>query len=447
MSKRIALISEHASPLATLGGVDCGGQNVYVSELALALADRGHIVDVFTRRDDPTLLPLLRWAPRVRIVHVDAGPPATVRKEELLEHMPAFGAQLVHFVSSTSAKYDIAHANFFMSGVVAEALEDATGTPFVITFHALGRVRRLHQGEADAFPDERCVIEERLVGRAAAVIAECPQDALDLRAFYGAESDRLRIVPCGVDLERFHPVPRERARRALGLDPDAPMLVQIGRMVPRKGVDDVIRAVGRLHRDHRLEARLLVIGGDEAGVEGPCAPELRRLRAVAEEEGVRNAVTFVGRRGGDVLRYYYSAADVFVTAPWYEPFGITPLESMACGTPVIGSAVGGVKFSVVNGETGLLVPPHDPDAIATAADRLLRDEPLRSRMSRNAVARVRERFRWQDVAAEIDSVYDDVLAPGHAPAERVVLNAPLALETAAAPPVRLSRGVPTELEA
>jgi glycosyltransferase involved in cell wall biosynthesis len=148
-----------------------------------------------------------------------------------------------------------------------------------------------------------------------------------------------------------------------------------------------------------------------------------------------------------VLRYYYSAADVFVTAPWYEPFGITPLESMACGTPVIGSAVGGVKFSVVNGETGLLVPPHDPDAIATAADRLLRDEPLRSRMSRNAVARVRERFRWQDVAAEIDSVYDDVLAPGHAPAERVVLNAPLALETAAAPPVRLSRGVPTELEA
>jgi D-inositol-3-phosphate glycosyltransferase len=447
MSKRIAIISEHASPLATLGGVDCGGQNVYVSELALALAERGHIVDVVTRRDDPALHPLLRWAPRVRIVHVDAGPARAVRKEELLVHMPAFGAELVRFVSSSGIRYDVAHANFFMSGVVAEALENATGTPFVMTFHALGRVRRLHQGEADSFPDERCVIEERLVARAAAVIAECPQDALDLTAFYRATADRLRIVPCGVDLEHFYPVPRERARRALGLEQNVPILVQIGRMVPRKGVDDVIRALGRLHRDHRIEARLLVVGGDEAGVQGPCAPELRRLRAITDEEGLRDAVTFVGRRGGDVLRYYYSAADAFVTAPWYEPFGITPLESMACGTPVIGAAVGGVKFSVVDGETGLLVPPHDPGAIAAAAARLFRDEPLRARMSRNAVARVRERFRWRDVAAEIDGVYDDVLASSHASEESGVLAAPIGMEGARACSVRRPSVLPAELEA
>jgi glycosyltransferase involved in cell wall biosynthesis len=419
MIKRIAIISEHASPAATLGGVDCGGQNVYVAEVALALARRGHLVDVFTRRDDRASSPVAPFAPGVRIVNVSAGPPVEVRKEELLGYMPEFAAEVVRFARGAGARYDIAHANFFMSGLVAEALETAMGTPFVITFHALGRIRRLHQGDADAFPEERGEIEEQLVAGASAVIAECPQDALDLIRHYHAPTERLRIIPCGVDLARFHPVKRARARRALGLDPEGPVIAQVGRMVPRKGVDDVIRAVGRLRRDHAIAARLLVVGGDQSGREGTCAPELRRLRAIAEVEEVSDLVAFVGRQGGDVLRYYYSAADLFVTAPWYEPFGITPLEAMACGIPVIGTAVGGVKYTVVDGATGYLVPPHDPDAIAARAASLLRDAGLRARMSAQAIARVRVRFQWDDVAALIDGLYDSVLAPFGVPAKQV----------------------------
>jgi glycosyltransferase involved in cell wall biosynthesis len=410
--KRIALISEHASPLATLGGVDCGGQNVYVTEVALALARRGHRVDVFTRRDDPALPDVVQFAPRARIIHVAAGPPVAVRKEELLDHMPEFARRMIQFCEMECVRYDVVHANFFMSGVVAEAVEEAMATPFVITFHALGRIRRLHQGDADGFPSERCGIEERLAAHAAAVIAECPQDCLDLMTQYRAPAERLRVIPCGVDVMRFYPVDKARARHALGLDGDGdrPVIAQIGRMVPRKGVDDVIRAVGRLERDHGIAARLVVVGGDEPGKEGPCAAELDRLRGVAYEERVASAVSFVGRKGGDVLRYYYSAADVFITAPWYEPFGITPLEAMACGTPVVGSAVGGVKHTVVDGETGFLVPPHDPDAIAERTACLLRDGRLRERMSRQAVERVRSRFLWRDVAAAIDRTYDDVIA-------------------------------------
>jgi len=411
MSKHIAIISEHASPAATLGGVDCGGQNVYVAEVALALAHRGHQVDVFTRRDNPALPLVAPFASGVRIVNVAAGPPLAVRKEELLGYMPAFGAEVVRFARAANARYDVAHANFFMSGLVAEALEKATGTPFVITFHALGRVRRLHHGDADAFPPERERIEQQLVASASAVIAECPQDASDLVAHYHAPAERLTTIPCGVDLSRFHPVNRARARRALGIDADGAVIVQIGRMVPRKGVDDVIRAVGRLRRDHGIVARLLVVGGDETGREGPCAAELRRLRAVAAAEEVSDLVVFTGRQGGDMLRYYYGAADLFVTAPWYEPFGITPLEAMACGTPVIGTAVGGVKYTVVDGQTGYLVPPRDPDAIAAKAARLLRDAELRARMSTQAIARVRTCFQWDDVAAAIDGLYDSVIAP------------------------------------
>jgi D-inositol-3-phosphate glycosyltransferase len=444
MKMHIAMISEHASPLSALGGVDCGGQNVYVAHVALALAERGHRVDVFTRRDARTLARVVPYARGVRVIHVDAGPPEPIRKEELLAYMPEFAEAVLRFAVSEGRGgcYDVVHANFFMSGLVADMLREALGTPFVITFHALGRVRRLHQGDADGFPVEREAIEERLIAHAASVIAECPQDALDLMMHYRAGASRLRIIPCGVDLRRFHPVPRAHARRALGLSADARILVQIGRLVPRKGVDDVIRAVERLRRHHGVAVQLLVVGGDD-DEHGPSAAELHRLRRVAADEQVSDSVAFVGRRSGDVLRYYYSAADAFVTTPWYEPFGITPLEAMASGTPVIGSAVGGIKYTVLDGETGFLVPPRDPDAIAAGTAHLLGDERLRTRMGRNGIARVRRHFQWKDVAARIEALYHEV-SDGDAvrSTEREALAVPLT-----APLVAASVAVPAELEA
>jgi D-inositol-3-phosphate glycosyltransferase len=409
MSKRIAIISEHASPLAALGGADCGGQNVYVAHLALELADRGHMVDVFTRRDDGALPTVLQWTPRVRVVHADAGPPCAVAKEALLPFMPAFADFIVSFAQRSGTAYDIAHANFWTSAVAARLVKQAMGLPFVVTFHALGRVRRLHQGSADGFPDERGEIEERLVAEANAVVAECPQDAEDLTKLYHARPERLRIVPCGVDRRRFHPVGRDRARTVLKLHPHVPTLLQLGRLVPRKGVEDVIRALAELRTRHGVTARLLVVGGESDLPDETATPYLRQLRELSEALDVRSLVTFVGRRGGDILRYYYSAADAFVTTPWYEPFGITPLEAMACGTPVIGSRVGGIKYSVIEGETGFLVPPRDPATIADRAAVLCTNAALRERMSCSAVARVRCHFRWRDVAASIDALYADVI--------------------------------------
>ena len=409
MRKHIAMISEHASPVAALGGTDNGGQNVYVAYLARELADRGHEVDVFTRRESPEIPTVLDWRPGVRIVHVEAGPARQLPKEQLLPYMAAFADWMLNFMDRDGATYDIAHANFWTSAVVAMQLKREIGLPFAVTFHALGRVRRMYQGAADGFPEERGDLEEQAIDAAGAVIAECPQDAEDLRTHYGART-RLRQIPCGVDVRRFHPVAPARARARLGLPLEGPLMLQLGRLVPRKGVDDVIRALAIVRRTHGIDARLLVVGGDTEAPDERATPYLRTLRQIAETEGVADRVVFVGRRDPGVLRYYYSAADIFLTTPWYEPFGITPLEAMACGTPVVGTAVGGIKHTVRHGETGFLVAPHDPRGIAASAALLLQDSMLRARMSRHAIARVQTWFQWCDVGRAVDAMYDDVLA-------------------------------------
>ncbi len=401
---RIAMISEHASPLAVLGGVDAGGQNVYVAHLARRLARRGHEVDVFTRRDRPDLPEIVHGDDGVNVVHVAAGPPRFVRKEDLLPHMGAFTQQVLRRLRRRGG-YDLVHANFFMSGLVAADLRRATGTPFVVTFHALGHVRRIHQDGADAFPAERTAIEERVAAEADAVIAECPQDEEDLVEHYAADRSRITIIPCGFDPSEFRPMDR----RFLGLDPHEKIVLQLGRMVPRKGVDNVVRAVARLRRDHQIGARLLIVGGDSTTPDPRKTPEIGRLAGIAGAEGIADAVSFVGSRGRDVLRYYYSAADVFVSTPWYEPFGITPIEAMACGTPVIGSSVGGIRYTVVDGQTGYLVPPRDPDALAGRLARVLGDPEHARVLSRQAIRRVNAHFTWRHVARSVDDLYARVL--------------------------------------
>jgi len=412
MTKRIAFISDHASPVGILGGVDSGGQNVYVGQLAKNLAALGYEVDVFTRRDSERLPEIAEWVNGIRIIHVPAGPPSFVRKEELLKYMPEFTAYVLQFFKCQRKSYDLVHPNFWMSGLVACELKKQLGLPFVVTFHALGRVRRLHQGTRDEFPNQRFEIEDRIVAEADRIIAECPQDEEDLIRLYNADPAKITIVPCGFDSTEVWPISKPLARFALGLPPEEKVILQLGRLVPRKGIDTAIRGFARLVTKHGIEARLLIVGGDSEDPDPSLTPEIRRLQSIAEEEKVSESVTFVGRRGREALKYYYSAADIFVTCPWYEPFGITPVESMACGTPVVGTNVGGIKFTVRDGETGYLVPPNDPDALGARLAYLYEHPKLMSVLSRQAVRRANDLFTWQKVAASVASMYEEVLAPG-----------------------------------
>jgi D-inositol-3-phosphate glycosyltransferase len=407
MGERIALISEHASPLAAAGGIDSGGQNIYVAQVAKHLANLGYSVDVFTRRDHPSQPETLDWRPGVRVVHVPAGPAAYVRKEGLLPLMDEFSAHVRDYARRCGG-YRVAHANFFMSGLAALELKRSLGTPFVMTFHALGRVRQLHQGAADEFPPARLAIEDELVAQADALIAECPQDRTDLTTLYRGDPGRICVIPCGFDKAEFWPITRALARRTLGYGADERILLNIGRLVPRKGVDNAIMGLGRLVRVHGVAAKLVVVGGNSDLPDEALTPEIGRLRALAESQGVGDRVVFTGRRSREFLKLYYSAADVFVTTPWYEPFGITPLEAMACGTPVLGADVGGIRYSVADGITGALVPPRNPDALAERLAEMLRDPARLRELGRNGIRRVNGQFTWQRVARSIGLLYRHV---------------------------------------
>jgi phosphoheptose isomerase len=389
--------------------VDSGGQNVYVAQVTRHLVRLGHKVDVFTRRDSTRLPETVDWGEGARIIHVKAGPEKYVRKEDLFPFMGEFTDYCLGVMKGEN-RYDIVHANFWMSGLVAADIKQRLGIPFVITFHALGRVRRLHQRAADDFPDIRFSIEERIVREADLVIAECPQDQEDLTLLYSADRERTVVVPCGFDPSEFWPIDKFLARRKLGLNKTDFIVLQLGRIVPRKGVDTVIRSFAQFLRSHDVSARLLVVGG-EAAVANPLHDrEIGRLRNLAIDEGVDDRTVFVGRRSREKLRYYYSAADVFITTPWYEPFGITPLEAMACGVPVIGADVGGIKYTVVEGQTGYLVPPKDEEKTAKLLSYLYSNPSAGERLGKEGIRRVNENFTWQKVTRAVSDVYEEAIA-------------------------------------
>jgi D-inositol-3-phosphate glycosyltransferase len=411
--KSIAFISDHASPLAVLGGVDTGGQNVYVAQVAEHLTAQNYQIDIFTRSENPKTEEIIHWKPNIRVIHIKAGPETILPKEEVLPYMFEFEQNMLTFIEREQKNYVLIHAHFFMSALVAMGIKKRLNIPFVVTFHALGHVRRLHQGERDHFPAERLQIEEQAVAEADLIIAECPQDREDLINYYQADISRISVVPCGFSAKEFYPVSQQIARSILNLPQNEFIILQLGRMVPRKGIDNVIRALGQLKANGVKKIKLLVVGGKSEKLENSGCKEYQRLKQLAKDLNIDNSVIFTGQRSRSQLKLYYAAANIFVTTPWYEPFGITPLEAMACGTPVIGSNVGGIKYSVINKTTGLLVPPDDPAALASAISRTMDDQALLTILGLNAIKHVNELFTWAKVSRRLAHLYDQLIDTEH----------------------------------
>ena len=406
---RIAFLSEHASPVALLGSTDAGGQNVYVDELSRNLANLGYTMDVFTRRESVDAPEIIAWAPGVRVINLSAGPPRVLPKDDLWPLMPTFRDALLDFMARDGVRYDLIHGNFWMSGWVAADLRQRLGVPAVQIFHAMGMTKRRHQGAADTSPDDRIEAERAVVQCVDRLIAQCPAEQTELIDDYGADPDKVVIVPSAVNVERFNPVPLAEARRYVGLNEQDLVIAYVGRMLPRKDVRNLVRAVGLLVQRVDLPIKLLLVGGETAEPDPVTTPEIGVLQTIAAELGITDRLHFTGQRQPDTLRYYYSAGDVVVTTPWYEPYGLTPLEGMACGRPVIGSAVGGITFTIADGETGLLVPPRDPEALAERLRQLLVNPDLRDRMGRAARLRVEQEFTWPTVAERTAALYETLL--------------------------------------
>ncbi len=388
------MVSEHASPLAVLGGVDAGGQNVYVASLSRELVRRGAEVTVYTRRDDAALPPRVELCAGVEIEHVDAGPPHELPKDELFPYMDAFARCLER--AWQRERPDVVHAHFWMSGQAALAAAEPLNLPVAQTFHALGTVKRRYQGGMDTSPPERQEIERAIARRADRVLATCSDEVFELMRL-GADKDRLTVVPCGVDLELFGPDGPAEERRD-----GRPRLLYVGRLVQRKGVGNVISALPA------MPGVELVVAGGPARSRLQANPEAARLIDLAAEHGVQDRIEMRGRVDREQLPALIRSADAVVSVPWYEPFGIVPLEAMACGVPVIASAVGGMIDTVVDGRTGVHVPPRDPERLAEAASALLADEERRRAFGAAGVRRVRRLYDWRRIAAQVLDVYESL---------------------------------------
>jgi D-inositol-3-phosphate glycosyltransferase len=388
---RIDMVSEHASPLALLGSVDAGGQNVHVAALAKALAELGALVRVFTRRDGVELPRIVTMGPGVVVEHIDAGPPAPVPKDDLLPHMGTFARELTKRWRHDPP--DVIHSHFWMSGLAALEAARPLGVPVVHTFHALGSVKRREQAH-DTSPPERLEVEAMIAQRADRIVATAWSESDELIAM-GARAHRIDVVPCGVDHLRFRPDGPSLAR-------SGPRVVVVSRLVERKGIGNVIEALTEVPG-----AELVVAGGPPASELGR-DPEAQRFQHLADELGVADRVRLLGAVDRDEVPQLIRSADVVACCPWYEPFGLVAVEAMACGVPVVATEVGGLAETVVDRLTGVLVPPRAPERIGAALRQLLGDDLLRRRMGAFAVDRAR-RYAWPHIATQTVDAYRPLL--------------------------------------
>jgi glycosyltransferase involved in cell wall biosynthesis len=393
------MVSEHAGPLATVGGVDAAGPTVHVDSLARTLVRAGHVVTVYTRRDGADLPARVRTVDGVVVAHVDAGPAAPLPKDELLPRVGEMGSALAAAFAADPP--DVVHAHFWVSGLAALAATRGLDVPVVQTFHSLGVTKRRFQGRQDTSPPVRIRMERALARDVDRVLATSTDEVSELLRI-GAVRDRITVVPSGVDIDQFGPDGPVAERG------DRPRVLCVGRLVPRKGFDTVIRALAAVP-----DAELVIAGGptqDRLGGD----PEAARLRRLAERFGVAERVRLVGAVPRPDMPALLRSADLVVCTPWYEPFGIVPLEAMACGVPVVASAVGGFLDTVVDGATGTLVPPRRPDRLASAMRKLLAEPFWREAYGAAGVDRARSRYSWDRIAAGTLAVYDDVLGRGAA---------------------------------
>lgn len=389
---RVAIVSVHASPLAALGSVDAGGQNLHVAELSKALVRKGHDVTVYTRRDCSELPDDVLTKHGYRVVHVPAGPARYVPKDALLPHIGLFARFLQGRWAADTP--DVVHAHFWMSGLASVSAAQLAGTPVVQTFHALGVVKRRHQGLDDTSPRQRIGAEVMIGRQADRIAATCSDEVFELVRM-GVPRTNISVVPCGVDGEQFVP---DGERLPAGTFPHR--LVAVGRLVPRKGLATAIAALQALP-----DTELLIAGGpDRHRLDQD--EHARYLRSFAGSLGVAKQVKLLGQVSRADMPTLLRSADAVVCTPWYEPFGIVPLEAMASGVPVVASAVGGLSDTVVDGVTGKLVPPRRPRALAAALQFLLGDRTTRGQFGAAGRDRARTRYSWDRVADETVRAYE-----------------------------------------
>jgi D-inositol-3-phosphate glycosyltransferase len=414
----IALISEHGDPAADIGREEAGGQNVYVRQVGEALAKLGWQVDMFTRKANPDDPAIVQHSPYCRTIRLVAGPQAFVPRDQLFQYMPEFVEAFLK--CQGKHHYPLIHTNYWMSAWVGLQVKQSQNVQLIHTYHSLGAVKYQAVAQVPAIASTRLAVERQILEQAQRIVATSPQEEEVLRRLVSAEG-HIEVIPCGTDIQNFHAIPKSEARTELGFQPDEQLVLYVGRFDERKGIETLVRAFAQIKANaaDATKLRLVIVGGSEPGQSD--GVERNRIGAIVETLGLTENTLFVGRVGHDRLPLYYTAADVCVIPSHYEPFGLVAIEAMACGTPVVASDVGGLKFTVVSEETGLLVPPQQVEGFATAIDRVLSNDLWAHKLRKRASERVQQNFSWSGVAAQLSDLYRRLLVqeitgempPGH----------------------------------
>lgn len=409
---RIAMLSYHTCPLATLGGKDTGGMNVYVRDLSRQLGAEGVAVDVFTRSQDehvPHVLHELGYGNRV--VHVPAGPEHPLLKKELVGYIDDFVEGIVKFAGDKGCHYDIIHSHYWMSGLAARKLKELWGIPILHMFHTLGKMKqRVAREYEESEAEYRLGGEKEVIEAADRIVAATPAELAQLQWLYGVKPEKIRVIPPGVDLSRFYPIPKDEAKEYIGVPPCERMLLFVGRIEPLKGLDTLLRAIIHIReKSDRKDVRfcLTVIGGATENEDMEKTDEQVRLQSLRTQYGLEDLVIFLGNKSQDSLPYYYSAAEAVIVPSHYESFGMVALEAMACGTPVVASNVGGLAYLVQEEVTGFMVPVEEPELLAERILQILSDSNLRNRMGKQAAEFARG-YGWEKITRQVMELYQEL---------------------------------------
>lgn len=403
----IALISEHGDPAAEIGREEAGGQNVYVRQVGEALSRLGWQVDMFTRKTNPNDPAIVQHNPHCRTIRLVAGAEEFVPRDRLFEFMPTFVEAFQQYQSKHH--YPLIHTNYWMSAWVGLEVQKTHNVELIHTYHSLGAVKYQAVPNRPTIAQTRLAVEQQILEQARCIVATSPQEEMMLRSLV-SESGRIEVIPCGTDLNNFYAIPKLEARQKLGLKPTDEVVLYVGRFDPRKGIETLVRSFELIKQNSTdpSNLRLVIVGGSAA--DKADGQERQRIEQLVNELGLAENVIFAGRVGHDRLPLYYTAADVCAIPSHYEPFGLVAIEAMACGTPVVASDVGGLKFTIVPEETGLLVPPKDTAAFAVAIGRILNDELWARKLRKRASERVQQNFSWTGVAAQLSDLYRRSLA-------------------------------------
>ncbi len=411
--RRIAMLSVHTCPLATLGGKKTGGMNVYVRELSREFGRRGIKVDVFTRSQNPCIPHVNETlGENARVIHIPTGPELPLDPDQVYPYLPEFIQNVLAFVEAENIHYDIIYSHYWLSGLAAHELRAVWGTPVAQMFHTLGLMKdRIARSSGDKPITLRAFHETDIMSWADRLVAATPAERAQMLWLYrGANRRAIQVVPPGVDLTRFRPFSPETAKQTIGLSPSQRMLLFVGRIEPLKGVDTIFQAIAIIKRDapQLLEnLSLSIIGGDPEDTVSDNA-EMERLRAMRADLDLGGLVVFLGAKDQDTLKYYYAASEALIMPSDYESFGMVALEAMACGTPVIASEVGGLAFLVRDDHNGFLVPVRDPEALAAKIRTVLEQPDHRQQLAQNAVQTAQE-YAWPRIADRLLDIFSEML--------------------------------------